>query len=459
MTAVRGTPFPSLRPEVVDAMRACALPLEEQDRHDALLKMIGNARIVLLGEASHGTMEFYRERARITRRLVTDHGFDAVAIEGDWPDAQRINRFVRGRSDDRSADQALRGFERFPAWMWRNTEVRDFIGWLRAHNDTRPVPQRVGFYGLDLYSLHKSMASVGQFLANRDPALARQVRQRYACFDQFNGDSQVYGLMTGLGGVKDCEQDVIQALHDLRRYVVTATGVSDAEDRFDAVQNARLVRNAQAYYRTMYLSDASSWNLRDAHMMEMLELLDQHLAGQGLRGGRGAHPPRIVVWAHNAHLGDARATEMGQERGEHNLGQLVRERYGDAAFLLGFSTHEGSVCAADDWEAPAQRKNVLPSRDDSYEGHFHATGLPRLLLPLRDARDRLQALRPPLLQRAIGVIYRPETELQSHYFSCCLPDQFDAMIHIDRTEALQALAPLGTASDDHEAPETYPAGV
>ncbi len=435
----------------VEAVRAAAVPLVEDDDHYAVLDLIGDARIVLLGEASHGTHEFYRERARITQRLIARKGFDAVAIEGDWPDAYRVNRFVRGLDEDAFAVDALAGFKRFPTWMWRNADVVDFIDWLRAHNDGQPADRRVGFYGLDLYSLHGSMNAVLRYLESADPAAARRARERYACFDRFGEDSQVYGLLTGLQGLEDCEQDVLATLVELRRRSagIDEAETPDAEAAFDAVQNARLVRNAEQYYRSMYLSDVSSWNLRDEHMMQMLDAIDRHLE-------RGGQAPRIVVWAHNSHLGDARATHMGQ-RGELNLGQLVRERHGGDAVSIGFTTHAGSVTAASDWGSPAERKTVRPSRADSYEHVMHATGIERFLLPLRGG-TQADALRESRLERAIGVIYRPETERQSHYFFASLPEQFDALIHIDTTRAVEPLE-RSAEWDEAELPETYPAGV
>ena len=440
----------------VDALRRLALPLREEDDHRALLELIGDATFVLLGEASHGTHEFYAERARITRRLITDKGFNAVAIEGDWPDAYRVNRFVRGFGDDVFAIDALAGFKRFPTWMWRNTVVVDFVEWLRAHNDERPKTQQAGFYGLDLYSLNASMDAVLRYLDEADPAAALRARERYACFDHFGGDSQTYGLLAGLGDATGCKEEVLAMLVELRHRAATALDVQ-AEDAFDAEQNARLVKNAEMYYRSMYLSDVSSWNLRDSHMAETLGALARNLARAGTQ-------PKIVVWAHNSHLGDARATEMGR-RGELNLGQLVRERHGSDALLVGFSTHRGSVTAASDWGAPAERKQLLPSLAHSHENLMHATGIDRFLLPLPTRRGGRPdhaggqtLLREPRLERAIGVIYRPETERKSHYFFAQLPEQFDAVIHIDVTRAVEPLE-RGIAWNDAEAPDTYPAGV
>ena len=442
-----------IHPRLVDAVRAAAIPLTEDDDHRALLDRIGDAHFVLLGEASHGTHDFYRERARITQRLITQKGFDAVAIEGDWPDAYRVNRFVRGLGDDAFAIDALAGFKRFPTWMWRNTDVADFVDWQRARNEALPAGQKTGFYGLDLYSLNGSMEAVLRHVGKKDADLARRARERYACFDRFGDDSQVYGLMTGLRGVESCADEVIAMLVELRqRTANVARGTPvEVEDAFDAEQNARLVKNAEAYYRSMYLSDISSWNLRDRHMVETLDELERHLGRRGTR-------PKIVVWAHNSHLGDARATEMGERRGELNVGQLVREQHGLDAFLVGFSTHTGSVTAASDWDAPAERKQVLPSRPDSHEFVMHATGIDRFLLPLRDDGPHVRALRQPRLERAIGVIYRPETERQSHYFNARLPEQFDALIHIDVTRAVEPLE-RGATWHGAEAPETYPQGL
>jgi erythromycin esterase-like protein len=443
----------TLDPRLVDAVRSAAVPLTEDDDHRVLLDLIGDAHFVLLGEASHGTHEFYRERARITQRLIADKGFNAVAIEGDWPDAYRVNRFVRGLGDDDFAVDALAGFKRFPTWMWRNSDVVDFIDWQRAYNDTQPARAKTGFYGMDLYSLHASMGAVLSYLDKAAPETARLARNSYACFDAFGDDSQVYGLLTGLRNVKDCENDVLAVLVELRRRAVAGLddGPANAEDAFDAEQNARVVKNAEEYYRSMYLSDVSSWNLRDQHMVETLEMIERHL-------GRDGTPPKIVVWAHNSHLGDARATEMGARREELNVGQLVRERYGRDVVLVGFSTHTGSVTAASDWGAPAERKRVVPSRVDSHEGLMHATGIERFLLPLRGGGRHVQALREPRLERAIGVIYRPDTERQSHYFHAQLPSQFDALIHIDTTRAVEPLE-RNAEWQDAEVPETYPTGV
>ena len=421
-------------------------------RYDGLLALIGDARFALLGEASHGTEEFYRERAEITKRLIVEKGYTAVAVEADLPDAWRVNRYVRGLSADVDADAALSGFQRFPAWMWRNTVVRDFVEWLRGHNSSVGSDQQVGFFGLDLYSLFTSMQVVLSYLARVDPEAAQRAKARYACFDHAAGDAQAYGYAAHFGLKGSCEDEVVQVLHEMARRAAQAPPAAgpDREEAFQAQQNARLVRNAEEYYRTMFQARVSSWNLRDSHMVETLVALDRHLA-------RGAILPRIVLWAHNSHLGDASVTDMG-ERGEWNVGQLVRDRYAKEAVRVGFSTHHGWVTAASNWDEPAERKRVRRGLPGSWEDVFHRTGMPQFLLPLRDDAALRSMVAPRRLQRAIGVIYRPETERQSHYFHTRLDRQFDAVVHIDETSALEPLD-VGPAWIDREAPETFPSGM
>ncbi len=419
------------------------------DDYDRLIARVGDARFVLIGEASHGTDEFYRERAAITRRLITEKGFGAVAVEADWPDAYRVNRYVRGESRDRSADEALSGFRRFPAWMWRNEVVLDFVTWLRAHNESDPAAP-AGFYGLDLYSLFTSMDEVLRYLEEVDPPAAKRARYRYSCFDHFAEDTQAYGYAATFGLEKPCVDEAVAQLVELRRRAdeyMRADGLVASEEFFQAEQNARLVKNAEEYYRSMFAGRVSSWNLRDTHMAETLETLARHLDAR--RPGA-----KVVVWAHNSHLGDARATQMGRE-GEINLGQLVRERHAGEAALIGFSTYAGTVTAATEWGDPNETKRLRPGLEGSYEMLFHSLGMPRFLLDLSD--PRAPGRRAELLQRAIGVIYRPETERESHYFIARLADQFDFMIHIDET---RALAPLEPSSEmTAEPPETYPSGI
>ena len=443
-----------LRDPLIEAIRTASLPLiGEASDYDPLMQWIGNARFVLLGEASHGTHEFYRERAQITKRLIREKGFTAVAVEADWPDAYRVNRYVRGRGDDLDATDALAGFRRFPAWMWRNADVLDFVGWLRAHNDsTGPGRPKVGFYGLDLYSLHASMEAVIAYLDKVDPAAAERARSRYACFDLYGDDSQAYGLANALGLGRSCENAVVTQLIDLRRsaaeYALRDGRIAE-DDYFFAEQNARLVKSAEEYYRTMYRGEESSWNFRDRHMVDTLEELVDYL-------GKRDRDAKVVIWAHNSHLGDARATDMSR-RGEWNVGQLVRQQYGQEAFLVGFTTYDGTVTAASDWGAPAERKSVRPALPGSYEALFHDVAIARFLLLLRDGNLRA-GLRERRLERAIGVIYRPETERASHFFHASLPDQFDAVLHFDRTRAVE---PLERSSEWEagEVAETFPSGI
>jgi erythromycin esterase-like protein len=440
---------------VANAVREVAQPLTgTATDYDRLMQQIGDARVVLIGEASHGTHEFYRERAEITKRLIREKGFNAVAVEADWPDAYRVNCYVRGNGTDRDSDTALSGFKRFPTWMWRNTIVRDFVDWLRQHNADLPQSlPRVGFYGLDLYSLYASMDAVLDYLDKVDPEAAQRARYRYGCFEHFAEDPQAYGYVASFNLSQSCQSEAIEQLQELQRRAGEYAGRDSiiAEDEyFYAEQNARLAKNAEDYYRTMFEGRVSSWNVRDCHMAETLDALIGHL---DRHGGRN----KVVVWEHNSHLGDARATEMG-DSGELNVGQLVRERYGHESFLIGFSTYTGTVTAASDWGGAPERKQVRPGLADSYEALFHAVGLPRFLVNLRDQNAAVEGLRHQRLQRAIGVIYRPETERLSHYFYARLPEQFDVMIHLDQTRAVEPLErTAGWESDD--APETYPTGL
>jgi erythromycin esterase-like protein/predicted phosphoribosyltransferase len=453
VVAAQPAPVAPVHGVLLDGLRRHLQPLTgSANDYDALLRLIGPARFALLGEASHGTREFYRERAAITRRLITEKGFTAVAVEADWPDAWRVNRYVRGLSNDSDAAVALSGFQRFPGWMWRNTEVRDFVEWLRDYNTGLGPERQVGFYGIDLYSLFASMHAVLAYLDRTDAEAARRARSRYGCFDHVAEDSQAYGYAVNFGLARSCEDAVVQQLREMTRRAgeIAATPGLERDEDFYAQQNARLVRNAEEYYRTMFQAQVSSWNLRDSHMVETLQALDRHL-------GAGGTPPRMAVWAHNSHLGNAAATEMG-DRGEWNVGQLMRERYAGDAVRVGFSTHHGWVTAASDWDDPPQRKRVRDGLPDSWEELFHQTGTSRFWLALRDD----VALRPLVaaqrLQRAIGVIYRPETERQSHYFFTHLAKQFDALIHIDETSALEPLD-KGAVWSTGEAPETFPSGL
>jgi len=431
----------TLRRQIADACE----PFQMLDTAnlEPLLERIGDAQVVLIGEASHGTSEFYRLRARISRELIDKKNFRFIAIEGDWPDAARIDHFVRHFEYPPSEWIA---FARFPTWMWRNVEAREFVDWLRLHNAELRADERVAFHGLDLYSLYSSIRSVLKYLDEVDPETANLARERYACLTPWQPDPANYGRAALSGTYPSCENEVVQILIELsqkqRKYAE-----HDGERFLDAMQNARLVANAERYYRTMYYGSRKSWNLRDSYMFDTFLTL------------RSYHAPdnKAVIWAHNSHVGNAAATEMSA-RGEHNIGQLCRQEFADAAYLIGFGTHTGTVAAASDWDGPMQIKNVVPSRQGSYEKLFHDVGLPGFLLGLRHlASGSLRnALARERLQRAIGVIYRPEAELASHYFSASLPRQFDEYIWIDKTQAVQ---PIETEELEEGLPDTYPFGL
>ena len=445
-------PSSNLYRHLVNAARVTAQPFNAaREDLSALLERFGSASAVLIGEASHGTQDFYHLRASITKCLIQHHGLTAVAVEADWPDAYRVNGFVRGGSIDGDANTALSGFERFPSWMWRNTEVLSFVRWLREWNDDHPK-SKVGFYGLDLYSMSASIREVINYLDRVDPEAARRARDRYACFDHLAGDSHAYGYAVSAGITEPCEDEVVKQLEDLRaraRDYAGRDGGNADEEFFFAEQNALLTKNAEEYYRAMFRGRHSSWNIRDRHMADVFDALVKHL------GHHNGTKPKIAVWAHNSHLGDARATEMG-ERGELTLGQLLRERYGAEAKSIGFTTYDGTVTASSDWDSDAERKVVRPALDGSIEALLHSVGLPQFVLDLHD--QRLAGFATPLLERAIGVIYRPQTERQSHYFHARVTEQFDALIHIDRSTALVPLEPSPHWYHE-EVPETYPSGL
>ncbi|MGD9665809.1 MAG: erythromycin esterase family protein [Novosphingobium sp.] len=404
-----------------------------------------DARIVLLGEATHGTHEFYQARAQITKRLIEHHGFNVVAVEGDWPDLARIDDYVRhGAPRPRSGEP----FARFPTWMWRNQEVLAFSDWLRNHNADFAEDQRVSMRGLDVYSLRESIHAVLTYLAAHCPEEAAKARYRYGCLTPWQDEPQDYGRAVVHGGLARCEEAMVAQLGDLlmRRVQLIANDAGgDGEAYFDAEQNARIVRAAERYYRSMYRGGAESWNLRDRHMFDTLQRLMAH-----------TREARAIVWAHNSHVGNASATAMGWQ-GEFNIGELVRNAYGDDAVLIGFGTDRGTVAAASDWGATMQVMQVRPARDDSWEGMFRKTGLARSLTDWRGGskKDLIEALSHALLERAIGVVYRPSNELSSHYFESVLADQFDAWVWFEESRAVTPLGP----ERPHGAPETWPFGL
>jgi erythromycin esterase-like protein len=430
---------------LVRALRASAEPLPEPAdavAFGAHFDRFGDARIVLLGEATHGSAEFYRARAAITRRLIERHGFTIVAVEADWPDAARIDDYARHKAARPRLGDV---FTRFPTWMWRNLEMLDFADWLRAHNSNCPEDERTSFRGLDIYSLSESLSAVIRYLDSVDPAAAVIARHRYGCLTPWQDTPADYGRAALNPRQPICEDAVVAQLQGmLHQRVADVHG--DGERWFDAVQNARIVRAAEEYYRAMYRGAAESWNLRDRHMFTTLQaLLDD-------RGPKS----KAVVWAHNSHVGNAAATAMGW-RGEFNIGELCRMAYGDGAALIGFGTDRGTVAAASDWNGDMEIKAVRPARADSYEAAFRRAGIPRSLTDWRQPARRALAdrLRVPLLERAIGVIYRPETERYSHYFEAVLAEQFDAWVWFEETSAVTPLGP----EHPRGAPETYPFGL
>ena len=412
---------------------------------DPLVARAGQADFVLLGEATHGTREFYELRAAITRRLVAEHGFTIIALEADWPDALRLHHYVSGVTGDPNAIAALGDFERFPRWMWRNETMPPFLDAIREWN--RPLAEaQVGIFGMDLYSLHASIRAVLGYLRKKDRTAERRARERYGCFDHFGHDPQTYGYFTERAGVDDCEEEVIAQLTEMRKRYTKRMEVYSDHDFF-VLQHARVVADAESYYRAMYRGRDESWNLRDAHMTDVVTELARHFH-------RGDHPAKVVVWAHNSHLGDARATEMGR-RGEWNLGQLLRETAVGEVYSIGFSTFAGTVTATHDWDGSPRRMAVRPALDGSYEEIFHRLGRRSFWIDLRSDEEGVEFLEKPRLQRAIGVIYRPASERMSHYFEGRLPDQFDAVIHVDRTHALRPLDEV--AGPRLDLPEVDPA--
>jgi erythromycin esterase-like protein len=430
------------RNHLVELLRQCAEPLPDPygPAFGACFDRFGDAKVVLLGEATHGTSEFYRARAAITQHLIEQHGFRIVAVEADWPDAAHIDRYIRHRADTPFPKEA---FTRFPPWMWRNEEVRSFAEHLRAFNAGREPRDRVQFRGLDIYSLGASIEAVLGYLDKVDPAAARQARDLYGCLTPWHAKPERYGREVMFGAKHPCEAAVTEILQELQEKR-TAYAAQDPEAYLDAAQNARIVRAAEQYYRIMYRGSVESWNVRDRHMFETLQTL--------VAGGAKA-----VVWAHNSHIGNAAATAMGWE-GEFNIGELAKTAYGDEAALIGFGTDRGTVVAAANWDEPMQIMTVRPARADSHEALFREAGQPRSLTDFRSmrARELREALAHPRLERAIGVIYRPDTERASHYFDAVLAEQFDAWIWLEETKAVR---PLPAPEFLHDEIETYPTGL
>ncbi len=424
--------------------------------YDKLLELIGNAEFVLIGESTHGTHEFYYIRAELTKRLIEQKLFDAVAIEGDWPDTYCINQYVKNSNNAnniiKNSLDSLSGFQRFPTWMWRNEVVVEFVDWLHNYNKNLTDDRKIGFYGLDLYSLNKSIEVIINHLDKIDKAASDRARKRYSCFNGFTDKLDRYGYAASLGISPSCGKEVIEQLTEFN---INASNylqqrVFSGDKLFYIEQNARLVKNAENYYRSMFGNRISSWNIRDDHMAETLYLLAKHISKSKYSKAK------IVVWAHNSHIGDARATEQGKYYGEINLGQRVREKSGNRAFLLGFMTNIGTVTAASDWDKPAERKNLKPGLKGSYENYFSHLA-ENFILNLNSNITR-SVIPEAMLERAVGVVYKPQKELTSHYFEVNLSKQFDALIYLMETKAL---VPLETTALWHkgEVYETYPYGL
>jgi erythromycin esterase-like protein len=429
---------------LVEEVRRRALPLESDADLDPLLERIGDARIVLLGEASHGTHEYYTWRDRISRRLIEEKGFDFIAVEGDWPDCYTVNRYAKGFDDaGATAHEVLHAFSRWPTWMWANREVVHLAEWLREHNGARGDGKKAGFYGLDVYSLWESMDVVTRYLERVDPQLAERARRAYGCFDPYDEDVQEYAWATQMVPA-DCEEEVIQTLVELRRKGPDFRR-DDPEAFFNAEQNALVAQNGERYYRAMIRGGAASWNVRDTHMMETLERLLRH-------HGEGS---KAIVWEHNTHVGDARATDMARA-GMVNVGQLAREAYGSDVVIAGFSSHRGSVVAGEQWGAPMERIQVPEARPGSWEDVFHRAGAENKLL-LLEGFDEVEGALERRGHRAIGVVYRPEREAYGNYVPTVLSYRYDAMLYIDHTHALHPLHMK--AEEMREMPETYPSGM
>lgn len=408
---------------------------------DAFLDNIGEKPVVMLGEASHGTHEYYTWRTAISKRLIAEKGFRFIAVEGDWPDCYRINRFVKGYKDaGDSIREVLKNFNRWPTWMWGNWEVAALAEWMREYNSLQPVNRKAGFYGLDVYSLWDSMQEMMSYLEKEDPQAAQSVRSAIRCFEPFQNNEHLYARYSLTE--HSCRDKVMALLKEIRAKAHHLDG--DHEAGFNTEQNALIAVNAEKYYRSMMSFDNESWNVRDTHMMETLDRL-MHFHGNGAKG---------IVWAHNTHIGDARATDMARAN-MINIGQLAREQYGnDQVYLAGFGSYEGSVIAGDEWGAPMQEMEVPPAREGSVEHALHRES-PRNRYLLFSEEEQRQIYSSPIRHRAIGVVYAPERERYGNYVTFVMPERYDAFLYIDQTKALHA---MNLRPDNEQLPETYPFG-
>jgi erythromycin esterase len=426
------------------AVERQALPLRDKKDLKLLLQRLSSAKIVMLGEASHGTQEFYEWRRLISQELIAHHGFHFIAVEGDWPACYQLNRFVKGEIPGNAKD-ALSNFQRWPTWMWANTDIIELAHWLRYHNQEVGSIDQAGFYGLDVYSLFESIEEVLKQCEKLSPTLAAKIRDRYECFEAFNRDERFYAKSLS-NFPEGCEDEVLNNLRDLLQLRVDK--IRQSESLFDAQQNARIVANAESYYRAMVLGGEDSWNIRDRHMMDTLDSLLKHSGPDS----------KAIVWAHNTHIGDYRATDMVTQ-GQVNIGGLAREKYGNSQVqLVGFSTYEGKTTASRAWNGPTLSTTVPPAMLGSYEAVFHQVAkrsrMDNFILPLRDKSE--EALARVLGHRAIGVVYNPLTERYGNYVPTSLSNRYDAMIFLDHTHALTALPQKFNRKD---IPETWPQGL
>jgi len=425
-----------------EAMARIARPIHGEHDLDRLLDGLAAARVVLIGQVSYGSQELNDLRGTLTRKLIAERGFAGVAIAGGWPEAIRVDRYVRGLGDDDSAARALAGFERFPTWMWRNADVAAFAEWLATWNAQRPTDRRAGFYGLDLYSMYVAIRSLLSFLDDADPAAARAARELYAGLDQVAGP----GVRDGAGGLEiaaSCEDEVVAQLVEMQRRHAARSGRTPTGDGwFHAMQASHVLKNAESYYRAL-LRGRVAWNVRDGRMADTVDMLGEQLGTDGA-------PAKLVVWAHNRNVGDARATAMG-DAGEITLGQMMRQRHPGEIALIGMTAHTGTVTCARGWDEPAQVAAVPPSADGSWELLLHDSGFPRFYVTAGSLRRTLGD-RTERLQRAIGVVYRPEVERHRHYHASRLADAFDVIIHVDASRASHAVdAAVGPAASANAA--------
>lgn len=414
--------------------------LKYSENLDPLMERIGDARIVMLGESSHGTHEFYTWRAKISKRLIEEKGFNFIAVEGDWPDCYRLNRYVKNYLPNTSAEEVLKNFNRWPTWMWANWEISAFAEWLKKHNQSLSRESKTGFYGLDVYSLWESMQAIMQYLEKTDPNSLQTAREAFQCFEPFNNDEQKYASFVSFVS-ETCEPEVLDLLATIRTRMIQYDG--DYEQVFNTEQNALITVNAEKYYRSMVQGGPHSWNVRDGHMQETLERLLKFHGPQS----------KAIIWAHNTHIGDARATDMARH-GMYNIGELTRKKFPDTV-LVGFGTYKGSVIAGRYWGDEMRKMSVPEGIPNSWEHLLHHSNAGDCLL-IMNQLEKEDFMKKSIGHRAIGVVYNPNQEHLNNYVPSILPLRYDAFLFIDESTALH---PLHIKPDGHQMPETYPFGM